>query len=87
MTRREALKASSEFNEWSEIPKPPSLAGSANSFLSTSFGGGRPVKLGMNSVLRMSFKHLQVRTNERGCTAEVRLPDREYRRQRRRVAG
>ena len=31
MTRREALKASSEFSEGSEIPKPPSLAGSANS--------------------------------------------------------
>ncbi len=36
----EALNSSSEREEASGIPNPPSLAGSASNFLIESFGGG-----------------------------------------------
>ena len=54
MTDMEATKLSSEVEESMLTSSPPSLAGSANSRLSTSLGGGRPVRLGMKTVVRMS---------------------------------
>ena len=54
MTDMEATKLSSEVEESMLTPSPPSLVGSANSRLSTSLGGGRPVRLGMKTVVRMS---------------------------------
>ena len=50
----EATKLSSEVEESMLTPSPPSLAGSANSRLSTSLGGGRPVILGMKTGCRQA---------------------------------
>ena len=55
VTSKEAMKASSEFCEGISIPKPRSLAGSAISFLSMSFGGERPVRLGIKSDFKMTY--------------------------------
>ena len=54
MTISEALKAALEFDDGIFIPKPPNLAGSASNFLLTSLGGGRPVRVGINSKLSIS---------------------------------
>ncbi len=45
----EALNLSSEREEASGIPNPPSLAGSVSNFLIESFGGGWPMIDGKNS--------------------------------------
>ena len=46
VTLLEAMYSSSERREGSRIPRPPCLAGSASSFLTTLFGGERPVMHG-----------------------------------------
>ena len=71
VTSREAMKASSEFCEDIPIPKPPSLAGSAINFLSVSFGGGRPVRLGMKSDLKMLPSAFKMVTDRRDGAGEV----------------
>ena len=61
MTDMEAAKLSSEVEDGTLIP---SLAGSASSPLSVSLGGGRLVRLGMQTVVRMWLSTLRWRLME-----------------------
>ena len=71
MTDMEATKLTSEVEESMLTPSPPSLAGSANSRLSTSLGRGRPVRLGDEDSRPDVVKHLQMATDGGHGAGEV----------------